>query len=81
MHATKLHEYDLDLLNTAVAIVLLMPFFAEQAASLSLEYHMEIKLRISPVADVLLFCSHCSIWTNFAYTPKPFTISFFYKRV
>ena len=33
MCATKLHGYDLDLLNTAVAVVLLIPFFAEQAAS------------------------------------------------
>ena len=44
------------LLNTAVRIVWLIPNVAEQPASLSLVYHIEINPLINPVALFLLSC-------------------------
>ena len=68
----------INLLNTAVLIVWLMPDVAEQAASLSLLYQILIKALISPVAVLLLHCSACSKSTNATYTPNPSTNCFFY---
>ena len=48
------------LLNIAVLIVSLIPEFAEQAASLSLEYQIDINPLISPVAEFLHCCSAIS---------------------
>ena len=70
----------LSLLKTAVLMFWLIPEVAEHAASRALVYQIPIRFLMSPVALLLLDCSNSSKSTNFTYTPKSFTSSFFWNE-